>query len=307
MIVGDARDTLAEMPSDSVDCIVTSPPYFALRDYGMDGQIGLEKTLDEYIARLVEVFWEARRVLSPTGTFWLNLGDSYSHGGNGSRDAERWPKQSRNDHRVEHAAKVGKPKDLLMVPARVALALQDDGWWIRSDVIWQKTNPMPESVRDRPTSSYEHVFLLARSARYFYDADALREPPAASTLADKRQGFSYPAGEGAGNPGVFGHVGHPVPTPANGRNARDVWTISVQPFRGAHFATFPVELARRCIVAGCPRGGTVLDPFAGSGTTGVAALREHRQFVGIELNPEYAAMAEGRIGEVHPSLLDVVA
>ena len=176
ILVGDALARLRELPAESVQCVVTSPPYWGLRDYGNEGGIGLEGTLTEHIDALVAVFREVRRVLRADGTCWLNYGDGYSHGGNGSRDPEKWPKQSGNDHRVEHskATSDSKPKDLLMLPARVALALQADGWWLRSEIVWHKPNPMPESVTDRPTNSHEKVFLLTRAARYFYDADAVR-------------------------------------------------------------------------------------------------------------------------------------
>lgn len=278
--VGDAREVLAELPNESVDCCVTSPPYFGLRDYGAEGQLGLEATPAAYVEAMTAVFAEVRRVLTPAGTLWLNIGDSYSHGGNGARDPERWPKQSRNDHRVEHPNKAaGKPKDMLGIPWKVAFALQADGWYLRSDIIWAKPNPMPESVTDRPTKAHEYVFLLSKSPRYFYDAAAIAEP-AASGFNER-----WDASEANGT----------APTT---RNARTVWSIPTEPYAKAHFATFPTALARRCILAGCPEGGTVLDCFLGSGTTALVARKHGRRCLGIELNPAYAAMAAGRCSQL---------
>lgn len=329
LYVGDVREVLATLPDGSVDCCVTSPPYWGLRDYGHDGQIGLEATPAAFVAEMVAVFAEVRRVLAPTGTLWLNLGDSYAGGGCGARDPERWPKQSRNDHMATHA-KSGhglKQKDLVGIPWRVAFALQDDGWYLRSDIIWAKPNPMPESVTDRPTKAHEYLFLLSKSPRYFYDADAIAEParwygpngqPKSGPHANQMKGRAgkghtpatweerKAAGGGPGNVGrsenyqggVHGVGGsHEL---GNGltRNARSVWTIQTMQYADAHFATFPEELPRRCIAAGCPADGVVLDPFMGSGTTALVARKLGRRSVGIEINPEYAALAAKRLSQL---------
>lgn len=289
---GDCRSVLASMPGQSVQTCVTSPPYFGLRDYGHAGQLGLEDTPDAYVAAFVDVFREVRRALRDDGTVWLNLGDSYAGGGCGARDPERWPKQSRNDHMATHAKKLTgcKPKDLLGIPWMVAFALRADGWYLRSEIIWHKPNPMPESVTDRPTKAHEQVFLLSKSPRYFYDADAVRVP---HVFGGTRAGNGAWAQDEAGRAGADGaqHLyGH-----AAGANKRSVWTVATNPYPGAHFATFPPKLIEPCILAGCPEGGVVLDPFAGAGTTGMVALRHGRSFVGIELSPEYAVLARSRI------------
>jgi DNA modification methylase len=314
--VGDARDILARLPDGSIDCCVTSPPYWGLRDYGVDGQIGLEQTPDEFVEAMVSVFAAVRRVLKQTGTLWLNLGDSYAGGGCGARDPERWPKQSRNDHMPKHvkAGTTLKDKDLVGVPWRVALALQADGWFLRSDIIWSKPNPMPESVQDRPTKAHEYLFLLTKAPRYFYDAKAIQEravgpdrghgmtrgvtgPHAEQAGLERRARrtalIPRQTTEGIGSQGIgsstFGHW------PVEGvRNARSVWEIATNPYPEAHFAVFPEELPRRCILAGCPAGGVVLDPFMGSGTTAKVARDLGRKAVGIELNPEYARLCDSR-------------
>ena len=309
ILVGDCRETLKSLPDGSVQCCVTSPPYYGLRDYGHDGQLGLEPTPDEYVANLVGVFREVRRVLRDDGTVFLNLGDSYAAGKTGRDDGHRrnsWGVFADGEAKPEHMAGTGKnrpappglkPKDLIGIPWRVAFALQADGWWLRSDIVWSKPNPMPESVTDRPTKSHEYVFLLSKSQTYYYDADAIAEPgviPAGTYAAVKGKatrartmGLREPSGnerEGVG----WTYTGT--------RNARTVWTITTQPYKESHFAVFPEELARRCIVAGCPKGGTVLDPFGGSGTVGAVAFGNGRDAVLCELNPEYTDMARRRIG-----------
>jgi len=284
---GDARNVLAALPAESVQCCVTSPPYFGLRDYGHDGQIGLEATPDAYVAEMVALFREVWRVLKVDGTLWLNLGDSYAAqrggtempaetlaGGVGGKSVDvdsyrgrgfsakmltgQESAPSRNRPVAHRNAKAFglKHKDLIGIPWRVAFALQADGWWFRSDIIWQKPNPMPESVTDRPTKAHEYVFLLTKSARYFYDAEAI-----SSTT----------------------------------HNARTVWTICPHSYKGAHFATMPPDLAQRCILAGSRLGDTVLDPFGGAGTTGLVADRLGRDAVLVELNPTYAALARERV------------
>lgn len=301
IIQGDSRVELAKLADESVNCVVTSPPYFRLRDYGVDGQIGLEPTPDAFVAEMVAVFREVRRVLRKDGTLWLNLGDSYvsSPPGNklGAKDGDGLYAR-KLDLQVGHGedrsaiwacgVSTGLPnKSLIGMPWRVAFALQADGWILRQDIIWSKPNPMPESVTDRCTKAHEYVFLLSKSPRYYYDQDAIREPATGrvgtvrfSSVADLN-GKAHAAG--------FDTDG------TVGANCRSVWNIATQPFSEAHFATFPPELAERCIKAGCPEGGTVLDPFFGAGTCGLVADRLRRNCIGIELNPAYAEIARNRI------------
>jgi DNA modification methylase len=300
---GDCRDVLKTLPDESVHCVVTSPPYFGLRDYGVEGQIGLEPTPDEFVAALVGVFREVRRVLRKDGTCWLNLGDSYA----GATVGDKRPGSGRADGIVDDRAQRNrnglgrvngsKPKDLIGIPWRVAFALQADGWYLRQDIIWAKPNPMPESVRDRCTKAHEYIFLLAKSERYFYDAEAIAE--AAEPASAERYKYAFvgtPEGavvcpgddEGQRTPnGMREYSGT--------RNKRSVWTVATQPFKEAHFATFPPDLIEPCIKAGCPKDGTVLDPFGGAGTTGLVADRLGRNALLIELNPDYADMATRRI------------
>lgn len=369
---GDCLEYLRTLPSDSVHCCVTSPPYWGLRDYGVDGQIGLEASLQEYLAILVDVFREVRRVLRPDGTCWVNLGDAYANAGKSGLHVKGASSNlgGTPNHAHMHSEKIPdglKPKDLMMLPSRIALALQADGWWLRSEIIWAKPNPMPESITDRPTCAHEKVFLLAKSARYFYDADAVREP-------HKREWNPENNGGSIGKRGsnyLLGAHGKdrtcPVPAQKNpsGANKRNVWTIPTEAFPDAHFATFPRRLVEPCVKAGtsekgcCPECGapwkrvvevdrkpdtyyvtgksaakrgmglntacsgygpggppsrqttgwrptcscppadprpcTVLDPFTGSGTTGVVALSLGRAFIGCELNPQYHLLACERV------------
>jgi DNA modification methylase len=303
--VGDVLETLGGMESESVNCIVTSPPYWGLRDYGHENQLGLEKTPQEFIAKMTEVFRECRRVLAKDGTCWVNMGDSYAGGGGGNYGSGL----NVSAHKSNPTAGKDKPsgvgggvkvKDLVGIPWRLALSLQDDGWYLRSDIIWAKPNPMPESVTDRPTKSHEYIFLLTKSAKYWYDADAIAEK--AYSLAFNGSAKGYAPGDR--NDVGRANVGERV---EGERNARTVWTIATQPYKEAHFATFPEELPKRCILAGCPEGGTVLDPFAGSGTTIAVAIQLGRKGIGIELNAEYAALARKRISGVTPSMFGEVA
>lgn len=305
MIHGDCRAILPTLAADSVNCVVTSPPYWGLRDYGHDGQIGLERTPEAYVGKLVVVFREVRRVLREDGTLWLNLGDSYANDGGagtgGNFVRERRAYQQRNYRPIIPDSL--KPKDMVGIPWRVAFALQADGWWLRSDIIWAKPNPMPESVRDRPTKAHEYVFLLSKAERYRYDAEAIREPDSGQDHARKVLG-GQPSLEPTG--GLKSpHRGLRTVRGRDGlgRNARTVWSLPTQPYPEAHFATFPPALARRCIRAGCPVGGSVLDPFAGSGTTGAVCIEEGRGFIGIELNPSYVALAEKRLRAAQPPLI----
>ena len=288
IIQGDCIEAMRTLPDASVHCCVTSPPYWGLRDYGHDGQIGLESTPEAYVARMVEVFREVRRVLREDGTCWVNLGDSYSATTKGSSGVGKnaTNKGTLIADRVWQVPPGLKPKDLVGIPWRVAFALQADGWWLRQDIIWHKPNPMPESVRDRCTKAHEYVFLMTKSERYFYDAEAVSE--AAATAGQKGLGF-YP-----GRAGAMGRKpsGNEAKDPSEGtrptvRNRRSVWTVTTKPYSGAHFATMPPDLVEPCIKAGCPECGTVLDPFAGSGTTLAVAAELGRSGIGCELNPEY--------------------
>ena len=313
--VGDCRETLARIPDQSVNCVVTSPPYFGLRDYGMESQIGLEPTPEQYVAEMVAVFREVRRVLRDDGTVWLNIGDSYAGSGKGLyADGKSHPKegdkQSTNVGSLDvlhHVVETLPAKNLLGIPWRVAFALQADGWYLRQDIIWHKPNVMPESVTDRCTKSHEYLFLLAKSERYHYDADAIREPLAESSVERVKYGWKSDRPSVKSGPGGIDveEMGERFANP-NGRNKRSVWTVVPAQFAGAHFAVMPEALVEPCILAGCPVGGTVLDPFTGSGTVGVVAMRAHRQFVGCELNPAYAEMARERI-ESHIGLFNTNA
>jgi DNA modification methylase len=351
ILVGDCIDMMRTLPDQSVQCCVTSPPYFGLRDYGVDGQIGLEQTPAEFIARLVEVFREVRRVLRDDGTAWVNMGDSYagSWGAHGRDDmgvgvstiSQRQVMASQRKAKATTHAEY-KPKDLMGMPWRLAFALQDDGWYLRQDIIWHKPNPMPESTRDRCTKAHEYIFLLSKSRRYHCDMEAIREPAiygATPTGVGFGHGFdavtkpraTVPAGwdtsTGDGGHGAFHKEGaerarrdsfkredskreQVIPGQNKGthrpdrkestwdvatRNKRSVWTVATHSFKGAHFATFPPDLIRPCVLAGAPRGGVVLDPFGGAGTTAVVAMQEGRKSILCELNPDYAAMAERRI------------
>jgi DNA modification methylase len=332
---GDCREVLRTMPDQSVHCCVTSPPYFGLRDYGCAGQIGLEPTPDAFVDELVAVFSEVKRVLRDDGTLWLNLGDSYgavggdTHSGFNARYSGTGLDGGKQAATGKNAQAAGarevntglRPKNLLGVPWRVAFALQADGWYLRQDIIWSKPNPMPESVTDRCTKAHEYIFLLSRSARYYYDAEAIAEAVTQSTIErlsqpnlDNQIGSERVPGKTNGNMKAVGRAtgdvytakafGTPQSAPRGPkkdfgefatRNKRSVWEVTTQPFSEAHFATFPPDLIEPCIKAGCPEGGTVLDPFGGAGTTGLVADRLKRDAILIELNPEYAAMAQRRI------------
>ncbi len=381
---GDSLLQLRQLASESVHCVVTSPPYWGLRDYGAVGQLGLESTPAEYLTGMLDVFREVKRVLRQDGTCWVNMGDCYATGagavgncpGGGERGA-RWTgdvdrlrdgkRGYRGGHPAETSGKASpriaamgpmtqpnrmpiaglKPKDLVGMPWRLAFALQADGWYLRSDIIWHKPNPMPESVTDRPTKSHEYIFLLTKSERYFYDAKAIAEPCIAgdngssftsaqdvatklnlgigprtksrpkawdkdmgsnrTLIAGSPRKIKIPGGwdRGAGAHGTIHRSGrtsaeYQEAEVSDSRNKRTVWTIATQAFPEAHFATFPEELITPCILAGSKPGDVILDPFAGSGTTGVVALRFHCSFIGIELNQEYAEMAERRITNDQP-------
>ena len=312
IITGDAREALATLPDESVHCCVTSPPYWGLRDYGCNGQIGLESTPEEFVDRLVKVFREVRRVLRKDGTLWLNLGDCYATGGKsmgqcpgGGDQGERFLRMGHVGTQPNRMPLPGlKPKDMVGIPWRTAFALQADGWTLRSDVIWSKPNPMPESVKDRPTKAHEYLFLLSKSPRYFYDADAVREagdPASANSSRPPTTGAALRESQGGLTRTT--PVGRTCGLHSSGRrNRRSVWTIATQPFPGAHFAVMPPALVRPCVLAGCPVGGIVIDPFMGAGTVGVVAVETGRRYLGIELNPEYVEMARERIRNAQPVL-----
>jgi DNA modification methylase len=352
IIQGDVLLGLAAIKDNSVHCCVTSPPYWGLRDYGVEGQLGLEKTPQEYIAKMVEVFREVRRVLRSDGTAWLNIGDSYagSWGNSGHRpELDNTPSYQR-DKNCEYLPRGGwdnrrdrpassyriegiKAKDLCLIPFRLAIALQEDGWWVRQDIIWHKKAPMPESVKDRCTRAHEYIFLLTKSARYYFDQDAIREPATESSVTRLGQDVENQQGSfrqeaktngpmkavkfggnkqcpdtrlqsgkdwnptmGGGGNGFPGHSGN---RKADGTlyitaNKRSVWTVATAGFKEAHFAVFPEELITPCIKAGCPEGGIVLDPFNGANTTGIVCKKLNRQHIGIEINPEYVAISQRR-------------
>jgi DNA modification methylase len=373
ILIGDVREKLKELPDQSVNCCVTSPPYWGLRDYGtatwdggdsncdhqgkpmatkaninrncgtgndvknaeareffkeicgkcgakrIDSQIGLEQTPDQFIDELVAVFREVKRVLRDDGTLWLNIGDSYSshkdcksvsqtlaRGGSSELASviEKGKSVSRNSKMLKSVGL--KNKDLVGIPWMLAFALRADGWYLRQDIIWHKPNPMPESVRDRCTKSHEYIFLLTKSPQYFYDHKAVQEDAKTAPGATWKERKA--AGATAGNVIVGDGVRNGTQRVVHGkgvtsnltrqdgkRNKRSVWTVTTRPFKGAHFATFPPALIEPCILAGCPEGGTVLDPFFGAGTTGLVAQRHNRKWIGCELNPEYAAIAQARI------------
>lgn len=261
IIIGDALEVLRSIPADSIQCCVTSPPYWGLRDYAVDNQLGAEAELDDYVENLCAIFEEVRRVLRPDGTFWLNIGDSYTSGGRTWRAPDKKNGARAMKYRPQTPPGL-KPKDLIGVPWRVAFALQKRGWYLRSDIVWYKPNCQPESVKDRPTQAHEYLFLLTKSAFYRYHFEAIREP------RDDGRGL---------------------------RNKRSVWAVNTAPFPMAHFATFPPELVKPCILAGSDPGDSVLDPFFGAGTVGLVARRTRRTFIGIELKREYAELAGTRL------------
>lgn len=326
IIEGDCIEGMRRLEGQSVNCVVTSPPYFGLRDYGHDGQIGLEASPDAFVAKLVEVFREVKRVLRDDGTVWLNLGDSYASstkGSGGKNGNLNTPSGNNEPAYFSHPRKFNhdvKDKDLLGIPWRVAFALQADGWYLRQDIIWHKPNPMPESVRDRCTKAHEYIFLLSKAERYYFDSEAMQEPAskgAAGSEFHTGKTAAHQLGRASTKPRTSGNKSHKYVTAYDGsdteehrtkaglmniadtpwetRNRRSVWTVATKPYKGAHFATFPPDLIRPCILAGCPKDGTVLDPFGGSGTTALVALEEGRKAVLCELNTDYIALAHKRL------------
>lgn len=324
---GDCISGLKLLPDNSVDCCVTSPPYYGLRDYGVDGQMGHEDSPEVYIQRLVEVFREVKRVIKDEGTIWVNIADSYAGSGRGVGDTKRTSAKQRcnagshtGDALRAYKDDTIKPKDLIGIPWMLAFALRADGWYLRQDIIWSKPNPMPESVTDRCTKSHEYIFLLSKSSKYYFDTEAIAEPVAASTIkrcsqdvenqtgsiripgktngAMKARLPRYGGNKYSDNPDKFyktksGNMYELRPK----RNKRSVWVVSTKPYKEAHFATFPDTLIIDCIKAGCPEGGLVLDPFMGSGTTAVVSRKLDRNYIGFELNPEYIKIAKKRMHE----------
>lgn len=308
--IGDCRQVLRTMPDESVHCVVTSPPYFGLRDYGIASQIGLEATPDAYVAEMVAVFREVRRMLRKDGTLWLNLGDSYhnvrvSTSGQSVHAGELRDKiNGGNRHRQSGL----KSKDLIGIPWRVAFALQADGWYLRQDIIWAKKNCMPESVTDRCTKAHEYLFLLSKTPKYYYDAVSISEESKDPEDDARRMRQSWEKKEKHRETSIssFYSQSDEPRVPSGKRNKRSVWEVATQPFSEAHFATFPPALIEPCILAGCPKDGTVLDPFAGAGTTGLVADRLQRNAILIELNPTYAGMSARRITDDGPLFAKVV-
>lgn len=329
-LVGDCIDMMRTLPDQSAHTCITSPPYFGLRDYAVEGQIGMEPTPDEFVQALVTVFREARRVLRDDGTLWLNLGDSYCSTAPGTTNApQRKGSKSNSEQWASARPKTPpglKPKDLIGIPWRVAFALQADGWYLRQDIIWHKPNPMPESVRDRCTKAHEYLFLLSKSPRYYFDREAIAEPLAPSSATrlnqatwDQQTGSDRVPGKDNGNmkavggsrrnsfargtkysAGGHGQKGQHRPDREDVvydqvRNKRSVWSVPTVGYKGAHFATFPPDLIRPCVLAGAPRGGLVLDPFGGAGTTALVAMQEGRRSIICELNPAYAELAQARL------------
>ena len=318
---GDCLSVLKSLPDNSIDCCVTSPPYYALRDYGCDGQIGLEETPEKYIERLCEVFSEVRRVLTPEGTLWLNIGDSYNGNKVGNTEVVKNKKVSESNDFHKKLWGGAKPKDLIGVPWMLAFSLRSQGWYLRQDIIWQKPNPMPESVTDRCTKSHEYIFLMSKSQKYYFDYEAIQEPCADQSrtnyaCGNRTNGINKDRndndfGERSKNwkprtkncqydgqkPNSF-HLSRENGEPDKEyyvRNKRDVWSVNVKPCSEAHFATYPFELIKPCILAGCPENGIVLDPFMGSGTTAIVARSLNRNYLGVELNPEYIKIAHKRL------------
>ena len=299
LIIGDCVNSMKSMPEQSVNCCVTSPPYFGLRDYGVDGQIGLEETPEQYVAKMVEVFREVRRVLRDDGTLWLNIGDSYAR--QAGDDSKKDPKSINTGYSAVvagGAAKKGnnrppagcKPKDLIGIPWMLAFALRADGWYLRQEIIWHKPNPMPESVKDRCTKAHEQIFLLSKSPRYYFDSEAMREE---SVSAGR-----IPGGNKNIDPSRRDASRDMTVPVAETRNRRSVWSVATRPYKGAHFATFPPALIEPCILAGCPEGGVVLDPFGGSGTTAGVAVAHSRNAIICELNPDYGLLSQERVASI---------
>ena len=306
ILCGDAAEVLKTLPPESVNMCVTSPPYYGLRDYGENGQIGVEQSPDEYIARLVKVFDEVNRVLAKDGTLWLNIGDSYAGSGKGPMTLQQ---NGKNKDVFDMSSRIYdvpkkwdgiKPKDLIGIPWSLAFALRERGWYLRSEIIWHKKNCLPESAKDRPTKCHEHIFLLAKSSKYYFDYKAIQEPIAESSKAHYKRGVSE-KNKYVGQQGITRARDNSLMLDQQYRRKRDVWEVSTNTYKmDEHFAMFPEKLIEPCILAGSKIGGVVLDPFFGSGTTGAVAKRYGREFVGIDLNARYLEKAKARIDAVIP-------
>ena len=300
---GDCRDVLKEMPESSINCCITSPPYFGLRDYGVDNQIGLEDTPDSFVSELVSVFRDVKRVLRDDGTLWLNLGDSYggAAGNNQSGMSKIGGGQKTEDGAAVFSGKKGaigtRSKDLIGIPWRVAFALQADGWYLRQDIIWHKPSPMPESVTDRCTKAHEYIFLLSKSKQYYYDHEAIMEESVTPMDSKSKSGFGSEKGKCKTIEYSHSNKTGKKWEKSEMRNRRSVWTVAAKPYKEAHFATFPAELITPCILAGCPEGGTTLDPFGGSGTTAQVSKEHGRKSISIELNPSYIELQKSRVAQ----------
>lgn len=316
IIIGEALTELKKLEPKSINCCVTSPPYFGLRDYGHENQIGLEETPGQYVESLVEIFREVSRVLKDDGTLWLNLGDSYAGNGGGDKmSGKNKTNKGSSGSKYRTPGKLGlKPKDLIGIPWRVAFALQEDGWYLRQDIIWSKPNPMPESVKDRCTKAHEYIFIFSKKPRYYFNHEAIKEPAAYPNGTNSPESIKSPHGQGftransfkrktatRGKPGAPNqHREEREDIEFTGtRNKRSVWTVPTKPYKGAHFATFPPDLIKPCILAGCPQDGIVLDCFGGSGTVGEVAKESGRDFILIELNPKYKPLIDKRIETAH--------
>lgn len=317
---GDCLDIMKTLPNESINCGITSPPYWGLRDYGVKDQLGLEETLEEYVEKMVRIFHEFKRVLKYNGTLWLNLGDKHNSGSPGARDPERWPKQSSNNHPPKKSVLRNlKTKDLVGIPWRVAFALQADGWYLRQDIIWHKPNPMPESVTDRCTKAHDYIFLLSKSPKYYFDNEAIKEPCSANTNPKiskekiykikqaRLRGNNTSAGSKYSSPKTHTTNGlvkqnssfeNAVCLPVKTKNKRSVWTVATKAFKGAHFATFPPDLILPCVLAGCPEGGVIMDMFFGAGTTGLVAMEKNRKFLGVELSEKNCKIAIDRFDPI---------
>lgn len=313
---GDCIEMMKTLPEKSINCCVTSPPYFGLRDYGHEGQIGLEETPEAFVQKMVDVFREVKRVLRDDGTLWLNLGDSYYNYRPGKGQALAKQSCARNDQDLpQNCARRGnkldglKEKDLIGIPWRVAFALQADGWYLRQDIIWHKPNPMPESVQDRCTKAHEYIFLISKSPSYYYERMAIAEPAIyAKQHANKATSWGNKKIEAGVKANIeqykqIGVENNKTCLEGGMRNKRSVWSVNVKPYSEAHFATYPPELIKPCILAGCPKDGVVLDPFGGSGTTAQVAMEHGRNAILCELNPEYVKLINHRLAQVQPNLL----
>ena len=305
ILQGNSLEVLQTLPDKSINTCITSPPYFGLRDYGVDGQIGLEGDVEEFVQSLVNLFKEIKRVLKDDGTVWLNLGDTYWGGGwrndmirEGSGDIQQGHKGTHDATQIKNATgnhPIYKSKDLMGVPWKVAFALQEDGWYLRQDIIWHKPNPMPESVKDRCTKNHEYIFLLSKSKKYYFDYESIKED---AVYTDNRKGKGRLLYNGKRSEDTEKNGQNAFVKIDGKRNKRSVWTITTKPYKGAHFATFPEDLIEPCVLAGSPEDGVVLDPFMGSGTTAIVSTKNKRNYIGIELNPEYIDIAKQRLQPV---------